>query len=288
VIETVDAALLYDARAKLGEAPFWDAQRSELIWVDIHRHCLHFTSHDGVTDREVIVDGPVSAVVRDHRSGLLVACGRHVARCDEQTGRLDVLATVGVPEHGRLNEGKCDPAGRFWVGGVTLTEGDETALYRVGADHVAATVLPRIRVSNGMAWSADGSVMYYIDSATQAVDAFAFDVDSGTLGNRRHHVEIPATIGIPDGMTVDADGGLWVALFHGGVVHRYDSNRVLTHICRLPVPGVTSCAFGGIDHRSLFITTAQDYVTPPVGAFAGGVFVCEPGPRGVAPSRYAG
>ena len=168
---------------------------------------------------------------------------------------------------------------------------DAGALYRLDPDGRVETMLRPVTISNGLDWSHDGRRMYFIDSARQAVDVFDFDIGAGSIGNRRVAVRIPAKMGVPDGLALDADEYLWVSLWGGGAVHRYAPDGALDRIVRLPATHPTSCAFGGVDLRDLYITTATIALTPSQCAdqpHAGALFCCGPGPAGRRPHRFRG
>jgi sugar lactone lactonase YvrE len=153
------------------------------------------------------------------------------------------------------------------------------------------SVLTGATLPNGIDWSPDGTTMYFIDSISGCVDAFAFDMDSGIPGSRRHLIEIPAARGMPDGLTVDSEGFLWVALYRGGALHRYRPDGALDRVVDLPVSLVTSCAFGGPDLGTLFVTTATrglDEQALRQQPGAGGIFRLRPGVEGLPAHRFGG
>jgi len=187
-----------------------------------------------------------------------------------------------------MNDGKCDPAGRFWAGTRSDTpQARRGGLYRFDPDGTVTTVLGGVGTSNGLEWSEDGGTLYYIDSAMGAVDAFDFDLGSGALQNRRRFVEIGPGDGTPDGMTIDTEGGIWVALLGGAAVRRYTRDGLLDQVIEFPVSLVTSCAFGGPNLDELYVTTAAHRLKSPE-IFAGSLFRCETGFRGRALRSYAG
>jgi len=163
-------------------------------------------------------------------------------------------------------------------------------LYRLDTAGTATRVLDGVTISNGLAWSHDGGTMYYIDTPTRRIDAFSFEPATGKIGDRRPFLTIPVGAGSPDGMTIDENGGLWVALWDGGAIHHYVEGR-LERVIALPVSRPTSCAFGGPDFDELFVTSALSRLTPAerrAQPLAGSVFRLRPGVRGVAPSVFAG
>jgi sugar lactone lactonase YvrE len=278
------------AGARLGEGPVWDARIGRLVWVDILASEVHLTDVETGADDVIPTPLHVGAVAPRARGGYVAALqdGFWVLGAGEPAP----IARVPEAEPGlRFNDGKCDPAGRFWAGTMAYDESSGAgALYRLGTDGQASRVLDGLTISNGLAWSADGGTMHFIDSARHRIDAFDFDPSTGTIGERRPLVEIPPELGWPDGMTIDAEGGLWVALWRGSAVHRYVDGR-LERSLDLPVSLVTSCTFGGEDLDELFVTSATDGLSADEQAaqpLAGAVFRLRPGVRGLPPASYAG
>ena len=254
-------------RALLGEGPRWDAEAGRLLWVDIDRGLLH------AGDRTIEAGAKVCAVAPWEGDTVLVALADALAAVDVSTG--SVRRLVDIP-HGRAgmrcNDGACDPAGRFFVG--TMAE-DETpgagALYRYDTDGSLHTLLTDITLSNGLGWDPSGRLMYYIDSPTQRVDVLDFDAVSGTVANRRPFAPIPESDGIPDGLALDDDGGVWVALYGGGEVRRFAADGSLSGRVAVPAAKVTACCFAD---RRLFVTTRRGlfaldvpYSGPPAQPF---------------------
>jgi sugar lactone lactonase YvrE len=201
------------------------------------------------------------------------------------------VAAVEVGAGVRFNDGKCDPAGRFWAG--TMAYDDEPAvgaLFRLDPDLSVSKQLSDVTISNGLAWSGDQRTMYYIDTPTRRVDRFAFDPESGSISDRQTVVEIPETSGYPDGMTIDAEEGLWIAMWDGGRIERYIGGR-LERIVEMPVSRPTSIAFGGSDYDEMFVTSASTGLTDEERAkqpLAGALFRIRPGVVGVPPVVFEG
>jgi sugar lactone lactonase YvrE len=184
----------------------------------------------------------------------------------------------------RANDGAVDPAGRFWIGTMCDDEApDLAALYRYDGDGSLTTVLEDISLSNGLAWSGDERRMYYVDSPTLRIDVLDYDTATGAVENRRPFATIEAGVGVPDGVVLDDDGGVWVALYGGAQVRRYDPDGALDAVLAVPADNVTACWFGGEDGRRLFITTARS--PQPLG---GCLFVAEPGFTGRPAQEFAG
>ena|SRR5579859_5135474 len=285
--------LLLDAQARVGDGPVWDDASGTLVWVDIMSNAVHRfdprTNEDRVTD----VGQPVGAAgLRQHGTGLVLALRDGFGFLDEGSSHVELVAAVeaNVPTN-RMNDGKCDPGGRFWAGTMAfkVTPG-AAALYRLDPDLQVSRVLSGVTLSNGLDWTPDGRQMYYIDSTTQGVDVFDYDQADGTLRNRRRRITIPPEEGLPDGMTVDAEGGLWVALHGSGTIRRYTPDGEVDRVVRVPATMVTCCAFGGPDLTDLYITTmslGQSEEAKHEQPLAGGLFRCRPGVRGLPPHRFA-
>jgi sugar lactone lactonase YvrE len=224
----------------------------------------------------------------------MVALHRGFARLDPATGTVSGLIAPAGHDPGtcRFNDGKCDPAGRFWAGTMALDErAGLGSLYRLDSNGQASRVLSGVSISNGIAWNPPGTKMYHIDTPTSVVAAYDYDAATGEIRNRTIAAEVPRSLGWPDGMTIDEEGMLWIALWDGHAVTRWDPANgrcIATH--RLPASRITSCAFGGPGLRSLFITSARVGLDPAELARqpeAGSVFVLEPGVAGRPASAYA-
>ena len=293
-IRRARAELVVDARAVHGEGPAWDVASGCLLWVDLVGERLHRSSPDG-SDAIAEFDQPVCAVVPRAAGGLALALGDGLWLQDPDGAmrRLHAIAQPELPLGAvRMNDGKCDPAGRFWAGSMAY-DGRPGAgsLYRLDPDGQVAEILRDVTVSNGLAWTRDGTTLFYIDSALQRVDAFDADPGTGAIRNRRVAVPVPAASGTPDGMTIDDDGGLWVAMWGGGSVNRYTPDGRLDTVVEVPCANATSCAFGGTDLRDLYITTSPHGLSDADRAaqpLAGGLFRFRPGVTGPAAVALAG
>jgi sugar lactone lactonase YvrE len=273
------------AGARLGEGPVWDPRSSTLRWVDIERGEVHRFDPASGADTFFAVGEPVGAVAVRAAGGLVLATASGLHTCLDDGGRRTLLHEVGTdPPGGRCNDGKADPWGRFWVG--TMLEGTRGAgaLYRLDPDHSLHTVLTGVSVSNGLGWSPDGTTMYHTDTTAGGVDAFDHDPSSGAITNRRRLVDVDR--GWPDGMTVDAEGCLWVALWDGWGLRRHAPDGRLLTTVEVPAQRVTSCAFGG---TTLYVTTARTGLTDLTDQpAAGSLFAFDPGVTGLAAGEWAG
>jgi sugar lactone lactonase YvrE len=289
----IQAELLVDARAALGEGPVWDEREGVLWWVDIMGRSVHRTEPTSGRDEAIAVGQFVGSIALRESGGLVVAVSEGFLSLDPRTGTTELLAPVESSDPTtRMNDGKVDPAGRFWAGtmGVDHRTGAGT-LYRLDTDRHVTPMVPGVTISNGLDWSLDGRTMYYIDTRTRRVDQFDFDVASGAIANRRPFIEIPEGAGSPDGMTLDEEGYLWVALWDGWGVQRYTLDGRPDLRVDVPAAETSSCTFGGPDLDQLFITTAQEGFPPggkPDQPHAGSLFACRPGPRGRPPFKYRG
>lgn len=284
--------VVFDARAEVGEGPSWDAERGLLLWVDIYRGLVHMLDPASGLDTTIDAGQPVGAVVPAASGDLVAAVRDGFVQIEPTTGNVDVLVPVEADRADHMmNDGKCDPAGAFLAGTMHRDEvAGAGTLYRLNPDRSVDRLVSGVTISNGLGWSPSGDRMYYVDSPTQAVDVFGYDA-MGRLGERRRFVEIDHADGMPDGLTVDAEGGVWVALWGGSELRRYTSEGVLDHIVELPVSLVTSCAFGGEDWGDLYITSASwelDAVRLQDEPLAGAVFASRPGVSGMPTSRFAG
>ncbi|MBF9222835.1 SMP-30/gluconolactonase/LRE family protein [Hymenobacter ruricola] len=282
----MQAESILPAQAKLGEGALWNPETARLYWVDIEGRALHVFDPATGEDRRYPTGKRIGTVVPMHNGHALVALQSGLHEIDLDTGQLTRLADPITDEHLRFNDGKCDPAGRFWVGTFDLQgRAHAGTLYRFDPDGSTHVMLRHVTNSNGLAWSLDQRTMYYIDTATQAVQAFDYDHATGAIANPRVIVRIPETVGGPDGMTLDAEGNLWVAIWGAGRVQCYDPETgALLHVVQVPAPHTSSCAFGGPELKTLYITTARGGLSPEQQAqfpLSGNVFAVEPGVAGV-------
>ena len=229
----------------------------------------------------------VGAIALQGESGYLLAIRQGFATLDG--ARVEVVNEVLEVDGQRMNDGALDPIGRFVAGSITDDRTPTGSLYVREPDGKVRTLFGGVTVSNGLAWSADGDHLFYVDSARQSIDVMDYDVDAGTVSGRRTWATVPDSEGIPDGLTIDADGCLWLALWGGGKVLRYSPDGRTIGEVHLPVSRVTSCAFGGPGLDRLFITTAAVGASSddPPRTHDGALFVVDPGVIGV-PSVVAG
>jgi sugar lactone lactonase YvrE len=275
------------APAELGEAPVWDARREELLWVDIDRGLVHRRAQ-GRADVTLPAGQPVGCAVPRAGGGLALALRDGFALVDPGREEPRLVAAVERDRTDtRMNDGACDARGRLWAGTMSL-RGDtrSAALYRLDADLIARRMLPGVSVSNGIGWSPDGDTLYHVDSPRRRIDVYDFDSVAGAIAGRRAVIPVAPELGLPDGLTVDAEGGIWVALWGGGAVQRHAPDGELDARIELPTSNVTSCCFGDPDLATLYVTTASRGAEGE--PLAGLVFACRPGVRGLPATPFAG
>jgi sugar lactone lactonase YvrE len=275
-----------DPIAYHAEGPVWSERWGGLRWVDMLAGDVLSIGDDGRVARRHV--GEIAAALRPRAGGgavIGVERGFALESPDGELTRLDeVWSDTGV----RMNEGGCDPDGRFYCGSMAYDKSPGAAsLYRLDADRSVTVVLPGVTISNGLDWSPDGTRAYYNDTATGCVSAFDYEPVAGLTG-RRVLVEVPADVGVPDGLTVDSKGGVWVAINGGGAVHRYTVEGALDQVVELPARQVTACTFGGPALDELYATTSRENLPPGEDRLAGSVFRADVGISGIPVREFAG
>ena len=269
-----------------GEGPVWSDTWRGLRWVDmLAGDVMTLDGASGEVTRTHV--GSIAAVIRPRAGGgVVVALEHSVAVADDELHDIKTLAKVSDDPRLRFNDGGCDPDGRFYCGSMAhdASQGAGT-LYCFSKDGSVSVTLESVTVSNGFGFSPDGMRAYYIDSATQHIDIFDYEPEHG-LTFRRPWVEISVDAGIPDGLAVDSENGVWVAMFGGSAVRRYDDSGHLDAIVELPVSQVTACAFGGDTFDSLYVTTSQQGIDPGSQPAAGSVFMVDASVRGMPPLPF--
>ena len=274
---------LTDAVAYHGEGPVWSPVWGGLRWVDMLAGDVLTLRADGSVERRHVAS--VCAAVRPRRQGGAVFGIERGFALEEPDGTLTILEELWTDENVRMNEGGCDPHGRFYCGSMAYDKRPGAgALFRLDPDRSMQVVLENVTVSNGIDWSPDGSRAYYNDTDTGRIDVFDYDRDAG-LSDRRPFAETGAR---PDGLTVDVDGGVWVALSNAGAVRRYSADGVLDDVVDLPVTKVTACTFGGPRLDELFITTSREGLDLGAEPAAGSLFRAAPGVKGLPVREFAG
>ncbi len=308
------ATCVLPAAAQLGECPVWSSDERRLYWVDIDGRAVHrYDPTTGIDEQRPAPGRPASLALTATTGRLLVAVERRLAFLDWGSGSwLDWVALEpdgGVESGGsgdrdggghdpgggnRLNDGRCDPAGRFWVGSMwdPSSAGRATGLlHRVGRDGTAVTVKSGIGVANGLAFAPDGRTMYFADTHRDLVWAYDYDLDTGEASNERVFLDFGPLPGRPDGACVDADGCYWIACVYGWAVLRVTPDGAVNRRIPVPVEKPTMPAFGGDDLSTLFITTiggGGSHRPDPKQPDAGGLFAVETGVRGLPEPRFEG
>ncbi len=282
-----------DLHADVGEAPHWDEWTSTLLFVDLTAGAVFRYDQSGAKLGSFCVGQEIGAVVPRRSGGLVLAVRDGIAVASDTGEGFELTAPVERDTPGnRMNDAKCDPAGRLFAGTTAFDFSPHSAaLYRVEPDWSFEQVVRSVTQSNGIAWSPDGSRMYFIDSATQGVDVFDYDAGTGSATNRRRLVTIDRAHGIPDGMTADSRGNLWVACFGGAAVRCFSPAGEQLGELLFPVTQVTSCAFGGPGLADLYVTSAAYRLSPGQlrrEPHAGATFVCRPGAVGLPAPSFAG
>jgi len=276
--------LVLDAQAELGEGIFWHPTEKCLYWLDIEGRS--FNKFDPKTRINISeqLDRRVGCVVPTTENSFLFAGEGGI---EEYWAETEEWAFLANPEKekpsNRFNDGKASPDGRFWFGSLNMNhEKNQAAFYVMEHDGTVRKILDGLTNSNGIGWSPDGKTLYHIDTPTRQVSAFDYDAELGEIRNRRVIVQFPESLeyGYPDGMTVDAEGMLWIAHWGGSRVTRWNpaSGEMLAAV-KIPATQVTSVAFGGEKLDTLYITTARRTLTPETlrgQAYAGGIFAVTP------------
>jgi sugar lactone lactonase YvrE len=297
----VPTELVLDARAELAEGPLWDVERRVLWWVDINAGRVHRFDPATGSDSVIEIGRAVGCVALRLDAALVVAAAEALLTLNPETGAAEILARFEPgPVALRCNDGKCDPQGRFWIDRLALDRAvGASSLVRYGGPgpEVASrfeTVLRGLTIPNGLDWSADGKRMFFVDSPSRVISVFDFDERIGGIGGGRSFVRVDDSLGlpasaVPDGLTLDSEDCVWVAVWGGGCVLRFAPDGSLLDRIDVPVARVSSCAFGGADLTDLFITTAWEGATPDELAAepaAGGIYRARPGVRGRSARRF--
>jgi sugar lactone lactonase YvrE len=294
VIDEFLAVPCSDVVAEHGEGVVWDHVRNELLWVDVGAGRLHRGRPESAAVRHlgsIELAFPLGAVAPALAGGWIAAVGAGFARL-AANGSLTWISrpAAGQPSL-RMNDGACDPTGRFWAGSMALAETPGAGtLYRLDPDGTTTATVTGTTISNGLGWSLDGTTLWFADSGPGTVDAFDFEPRTGTVSGRRTVIAFEARAGVPDGLAVDAEDHLWVAVWDAGEVRRYSPSGDLVARVRLPVSRPTSCCFGGADLATLFISTASKGLSAGelnAQPDAGLLFRADTGVRGVAQAAFA-
>jgi sugar lactone lactonase YvrE len=268
------------------EGPVWSEHWGGLRWVDMLAGDVLSLAADGAINRRHV--DRVAAALRPRRLGGAVIGVERGFALEDADGTLTHLDPLWTEAGVRMNDGGCDPDGRFWCGSMAYDQRPGGgALYRLDPDGSVRRVLDSVSISNGLDWSPDGSRAYYNDTATQRIDVFDYDGEAGLTG-RRTFADIPVEVGSPDGLTVDREGGVWVALYGGGVVRGYTPDGTLDEVVEVAARKVTACTFGGAGLDHLYITTSREDLEAGEDPLAGSLFQAFVGVTGVPARDFAG
>jgi sugar lactone lactonase YvrE len=285
--------LVFDGRHELGEGCVWNAADGRLWWVDIKAPTLHALDPASGAHEQWSMPGPIGSFAFRRDGGLLVAVRTGLAIFHPESGVFEPLLDL-EPEKpdNRLNDGRCDRQGRFWVGTMSMAEREPSGtLWRFGEDRRPLPWRRGIVIPNSIAFAPDGRTMYFTDTAEGRILAFDYDPATGEPVNERTFAALDTAPGRPDGSTVDAEGFLWNARYGGSCVVRYAPDGRVDRVVKLPVSQPTCCGFGGPDLRTLFITSAAQFLAPDQRARepkAGSLFGFEPGVQGLPEPLFAG
>lgn len=259
-IETVT-----EVKSLLAEGPVWDAKRKVICWIDILNGKIHEWSEKDAVYRETDVKQMIGSMAICSDGNYIAALQNGFAFINRESREVKMITDPEAHlSNNRFNDGKCDPAGRFWAGTMSLTEDHGAgSLYTLDNDLSYSKMREKVTISNGLAWSLDHKTVYHIDTPTLTVTAFDYENESGRISNQRTAILIEEKDGFPDGMTIDSEGMLWIAHWNGWQVTRWNpvSGKKL-YAVSMPVAKVTSCTFGGDDFNDLYITTAKVDLTP--------------------------
>ncbi|XP_068165748.1 regucalcin [Antennarius striatus] len=299
-MSSVKVECVVKASAVIGEGPVWEESQQHLLFVDIAGQKIQ--RWDSVTNhtQSVETDDMVAFVVPRKSGGYVAGVGRSIVAVDWSTQKLTSLVDVDEDKpNNRFNDAKVDPIGRLFAGTMgrevrpTVVEKQQGSLFSVTSDLTVTKHLDQVDISNGLDWSLDQKTFFYIDSLSRTVDAFDYDSDTGSISNRRVIYRMEDGEGFPDGMTIDAEGRLWVACYNGGRVINIDPiTGVRLQTVSLPVTKITSCCFGGVDYSDLYVTSASlglNETEIKHQPLAGGVFrVTGLGVKGLPSNSFSG
>jgi len=282
-----EVTVAYKTDALLGEGAIWNHKSNELYWIDIEGKTLHVYNPNTDKNRSFTTESHIGTVVPKNNDEALIALVDGIHSINLNTGETNLFADMkSVLIDSRLNDGKCDPAGRFWVGSMQWQQQKGKAnLFTIDSNASVTKKIDSVTISNGIVWTKDKKTMYYIDTPTSQIKAYDYDNATGSISNERVAVEISEELGYPDGMTIDDDDMVWVGMWNGNAVIRFNpkTGEILQKI-EVPAHNITSCAFGGESLDILYITSATVDMTDEEKEkypLAGSVFKVKPGVIGV-------
>jgi len=287
----MQAKTLVACHNELGEGPIWHPLENRLYWLDILEKKIQRYDPRRAEYQVFNVGQKISALGLRGPNSFITAGENGFAFWSLDW---DTFRAISNPERGksdaRFNDGKVDRDGRFWAGTMTA-EGASSKLYKLDENLVVTPMIENVTISNGIGWSPDDHIMYYADTRRFTIYAYDFEHDKGEISNKREFVQFSGEDGVPDGLTVDAEGYVWCALWGGWRVERYSPEGECVQTIEVPVAQPSSCTFGGEDFRTLYITSAREGMSQAQLAEqpqAGNLFTCQPGVRGLPESKFAG
>lgn len=287
--------LFFDSKSVLAEGPGYHPDKNAILWVDIEAGIINELDFNTRINKQIILGGKVGFAVYDADRSIVAGTLDGLVRVDSQNANITEIANPESDIHdNRFNDGKAGPDGNIWAGTMSLHETAKAgSFYKLNARSLEAEKqFGDVTISNGLAWDADAKTFYYIDTPTMSIDAFDFDLESGTITNRRTVVKIPEGLGYPDGMTIDDEGKLWVAMWAGWGVLRFNPKTgELEEKISVPVECVSACCFAGPERDSLIITTSSRDLKPgeeEKQPNAGSLFISKPGVKGPTANVFAG
>lgn len=258
IMNAFNPTVLFSAQALLGENPVWSKHEGVLYWLDCLQPAIHYFNPQTCTDKFIVLDQTVTSIALYSPNSLLVTTEEGYAFANLITGSLEHIGNPYANQAVIFNDGKCDREGRFWSGTAAKDwQSPIGILFQLTADLAFKPMDNGFILSNGIGFSPDNQYLYFSDSLAHTIYRYDFDLKSGTIANRESFINIPDSEGLPDGMTVDAGGFLWVAMWDGWSINRYDSQGKKVNSIKLPIPRPTSVAFGDHNLSTLYITSAR-------------------------------
>jgi L-arabinonolactonase len=289
----VQVTCVCDAKAILGEGPYWDVADQRLYWVDIKGKLIHRFNPATSKDETWSTPEVVGSLAVRAKGGLVVALQSGLYFFDLTTSEATpVVLPPGHPSHNRFNDGKVDRQGRFWAGSMDDLENEPSGgLFRLDTNLICQRLVDQITISNSLCWSPDAKTLYYSDSHQRTVWEWDFDSNSGEISNRRAFIELTSSDGFPDGATVDAEGYFWLSVWGAWEVRRYDPRGRLVQTVKMPVQQPSCPMFGGPDLETIYVTSASKGLSEKQRSEqpqAGSLFAFRPGVKGLPEMRFQG
>lgn len=281
-------------KCQLGEGPVWNEGMQTIFWLDITQNLIHSYSINQQKHTSFNVGEMVGSIAFREKGGLIAGLQHGIAFIDIENKKVEHITNPQDDPSIRFNDGKCDAAGRFWVGTMALSEEENKGnLFVMETDLSVKKKIENVSISNGITWNADNTIIYYINTPTNYVFAFDYNIENGEINNQRVAVDLTHEKGYADGMTIDEEGMLWIAFYSGWRVARYnpETGEFLKQI-ELPVENVSCCTFGGPELNDLYITTASKGMNEEAlkqQPLAGSLFVLKDcGYKGLPAAKFKG